>query len=232
MTDKTTRRKVLKTVCTASVVGGFASPTTAEGNRTVQVIETGIRYDLPPHENFDSVHVDSRPPFTIDEENERMVVLKTAHPSTKTRLNESENLFDERTVKPGNEISVAPSNQKATALPTELSSRMRAKHLVTLVSSIRHPSVVLKANPNAPVLTVQSEGNIELLPGERIEVEIGPVTVSVRTTRVVGKVTADHVPEHMKAKKREEGSVEMEATPVVEAVNHGELSIVQQEGSE
>lgn len=228
MMEKTTRRDVLKATGAASAISGFALTATASENQLVRVVEAGIRYEVPPNDSYDGVHLDSRPPYTVDTDERKLVVLNTASQSTTSRIRESTNLLDEMAIDSGDETSVGPRDGTLSALPTELSSRMRVMHAVSLVSPIRVPTVTLHQNANAPVLNVESEGVVELPVGERTEVRLDSVAAEARTTHVVGKVSIEGVPEFMEGLKREQDSVEIEATPVVEAINHGELVVKRQ----
>lgn len=228
MTDKTTRRDVLKAAGTASAMSGFALTATASESQRIRVVEAGIRFDVPPNDDYDGVHIDSRPPYTVNSKERKFVLLNNASPSTTSQIRDSTSLFDERTVDSGDEVSVGPQDGTLSALPTELSSRMRVMRAVGLVSPIRAPTVMIHQNANAPVLNVESEGVVELPVGERTEVRLDPVAAEARTTHVVGKVSIEGTPEFMEGLKREQDSVEIEATPVVEAINHGELVLERQ----
>lgn len=228
MTEKTTRRDILKIAGTASAVSGLAITSTANEGERVRVVEAGIRYEIPSNNDYDIVNPDSRPPYTVDKEDRKLIVLNNAASSTSSRIKEASALVDEQSAGSADEVSVGPRNETIRALPTDLSSRMRAKRAVQLDSPLRAPTVTLRMNANAPTLNVESKGTVELPVGERTEVRLNPITAEARTTHVVGEASIEGVPDFMQGLKREQDSVEIEATPVVEAVNHGELVVEQQ----
>lgn len=228
MTQETTRRDVLKIAGTASAVSGLALTATANEGERVRVVEAGLRFEVPDNDDYERVNPDSRPPYTVDETERKLVVLNTASPADESRIQETGDLLDERSAGRADEVAVGPRDGQLKALPTELSSRMRVKRAVQLDSPVRAPTVTLRANTNAPALSVEGEGVVELGIGERTEVRLDPVTAEARTSHVVGKASIEGVPEHMQGLKRERDSVEVEATPVVEAVNHGELVVEKQ----
>lgn len=228
MMEETTRRDVLKIAGTASAVSGLALTATAEEGKRVRVVEAGLRFEVPENDEYDRVNPDSRPPFTIDETQRKLVVLNTASPADTSRIRDSSDLIGERSASSADEVAVGPQDGTLKALPTELSSRMRVKRAVQLDSPVRIPTITIHANANAPALNVEGEGAIELDVGERIERRLDPITADARTSRVVGQASIEGVPEHVQGLKRERDSVEIEATPVVEAVNHGELVVEEQ----
>ncbi len=228
MIDQTTRRDVLSAVCAAGGISGLSVPTMGEGNRGIQVVESGIRYEIPPNENYVTTHVDSRPPFTIDRERRNLVVPTNASLALLSDLDRAINLFDERNVNHGSEVIVTSPNRRVTAVPTELSNRMRVRKEVSLVSAIRYPTITLRSTPNEPILNIKSVGKRELAPDERVEIELEPLSIDVQTSHVIGKVSDSHIAPHQRALKREKDSITVQATPVVEAVNHGKLDLVQQ----
>lgn len=229
MTEQTTRRDVLKAAGTASALSGFALTATASEGHRVRVVEAGIRFDVPPNDNYDGIHVDSHPPFTIDAKERKLIVLNSASSATRSRIHESTDLLDERSADANDEITVGPRDGVLLALPTELSARMRVKRAVQLDSPVRIPTVTLNPGPNSAMLNVESKEPVKLAVGERSELRLDPVTAQARTSRVVGEATVEGVPEFMQGLERERDSVEIEATPIVEAINHGELIAEQQD---
>lgn len=225
MKQETTRRDVLKLAGTASAVSGLAITATADESERVRVVEAGLRFEVPSNDEYDLVLPDSRPPYTVDEEERKLVVLNTASPETASRIRNAGDILDERTAA---EVAVGPRDGRVKALPTELSSRMRAKRAVRLAEPSRVPTVSLDAGANVPVLNAGSKEPVELAAGERRELRLDPVAARARTSRVVGEATVDGVPEFMQGLKRERDSVDIEATPVVEAINHGELVVEEQ----
>lgn len=228
MTQETTRRDVLKIAGTASAVSGLALTTTAKESERVRVVEAGLRFEVPSNDDYDFVLPDSRPPYTVDEVERKLLVMNTASPGDASRIQESEDLLDERSATAADEVTVGPQDGRLKTLPTDLSSRMRVTKAVQLDSAVRAPTVTLHANANAPALNVEGKGAVELGVGDRTEVRLDPITAQARTSQVVGKASIEGVPEHMEGLKRERDSVEIEATPVVETVNHGELVVEKQ----
>lgn len=228
MVEETTRRDVLKIAGTASAMSGFAISAAAKEGKQVRVVEAGLRYEVPSNDAYDVVLPDSRPPFTVDVNKRKLFVLNTAAPSTISRIQEADELLVEQSVGSRSDVTVGPNTGVLKALPTELSSRMRATRAVQLESPVRAPIVTINSNANAPALNVESIGTVELTVGEKTEVRLDPVTAEARTTHVVGEASVEGVPEFMQGLKREQDSVEIEVTPIVEAINHGELRVEQQ----
>lgn len=228
MIQETTRRDLLKIAGTASAMSGLAlTSTAAEGDR-VRVIEAGLRFEVPDNDDYDLVLPDSRPPYTIDQNERKLVILNTASPADASQIQETRDLLDERSAGAADEVTVGPRDGQLKALPTELSSRMRAKEAVHLDSPMQAPTVTLRASGNVPTLNVESEDTVELEVGDRTKIHLDPVTAEARTSHVVGEASIEGVPEYMQGLKRERDSVEIEATPIVEAVNHGELVVDEQ----
>lgn len=106
---------------------------------------------------------------------------------------------------------------------------MRAEAAVQLTDHLRTPTVTARPTGDGVVLTADGRGRVSLPVGERTVVELDPVTATVRTSRVVGRADVDDdVPEFLVGLEREYGSQEVDVRPVVEAVNHGKLSVAQQ----
>lgn len=187
MTQETTRRDVLKIAGTASAVSGLALTATAKEGERVRVVEAGLRFEVPSNDDYDLVLPDSRPPYTVDEAERKLLVLNTVSPADASRIQESGDLLDERSAIAADEVTVGPQDSRLKTLPTDLSSRMRMTRAVQLDSPVRAPTVTLHANANAPALNVESEGVFELGVGERTEVRLDPITAQAGPARSSAK---------------------------------------------
>lgn len=224
--EHTTRREALKTVSAIGMVGGLSATATADAP-TVRVVETGLRYEVPTGDSFDLIRPDSRPPYTVNAERGELLLLNTASRADRKAIGSAPELTNEQSVPTGTRVRVDPG--ELGALPTELSARMRAKEAVQLADHLRTPTVTARPTGDGVVLTAEGRGRVSLPVGERMTIELDPVTVTVRTSRVVGRADVDDdVPEFMVGFEREYGSREVDVRPVVEAINHGKLAVAQQ----
>lgn len=228
MSNNTTtdRRDVLKAIGTVSMAGGLS--TVAAAADRVRVVEAGLRYEVPDNDDYVEVHPDSRPPYTVNDERGRLLVLNTASARDRSHIRGASELANERSVQTGARVRVGPRDGKLDGLPTSLTARMRPKRVVNLDSPVRAPTVAVHPNADGVVLEVESRGTTDLPVGERTTVSLDPLRATARTTHVVGEASVDGVPDHMQGLERRYDSVEIEVTPVVEAINHGELQVKQQ----
>lgn len=221
----TTRRDALRAVGAIGMVGGLATAATADAP-TVRVVETGLRYEVPKDSSFELILPDSRPPYTVHTERGELLLLNTASRVDRRAITSAPELTNEQSVSTGTKVRVDPGEQRA--LPTALSSRMRAKEAVQLTDNLRTPTVIARPTEDGVVLTAEGRGRVSLPVGERMSLELDPVNTTVQTSQVVGPADVDGLPKFMTGLEREYGSREVEVRPVVEAINHGKLSITQQ----
>lgn len=228
MTD-TNRRDVLKGIAFGgALVGGSMSVSATQSNESVQVVEAGIRYDLPHVHDHVEKSYHSRPPYTVDARGKRFV-LGRATTDYKSDIEQKSSLVAEKPTERG-EVDVPHSKRKTLTLPTRLTRRKRVTHGVGLTEPVRLPNVVVDWNPNAPAIDVEGVGRVDIEPNTSKSIELDPVEVNVKTeTPTDEKVDPPQeltdVPDGYLAKKVEEGSETVEATPVVEVVHHGELTM-------
>ncbi|MFB6177595.1 MAG: hypothetical protein ABEI99_10705 [Halobaculum sp.] len=225
--DHTTRRDALRAVGAVGLMSGLSTAATAEAP-TVRVVEAGLRYELSVAESFDTVHPDSRPPYTVNEGRGELLLLNTASRADRRAIRGAPELANERSVRTGTTVRVDPG--EVGALPTELSTRMRAKEAVVLTEQLRTPRVTARPTADDVVLTAEGAGRRRLSSGERTTVALDSVTATVQTSRVVGEadVNDQDVPDFRIGVQREYGSRTVEVRPIVEAVNHGTLTVAQQ----
>lgn len=125
----------------------------------------------------------------------------------------------------GQSTVVNPGDRRVETLPTDLSTRMRPVEGVSLASPHRLPQVRIERNGKVPQV-VGPSGTIDLESGTDQQIELDPETVEVTTVRVTDeKVPIEGRPEHRWGPKREYDSVKVEATPVVEVADRGNLTV-------
>lgn len=224
MTEKPTRRTVLKAAGSTGVAGTLSISTVSAADTTTEVIEAGVEYTVPDGISYDAFRTDSRPSYTVDRRRGKLVLLKRMSQQKRSEVIENPFLTDERAIGSNTEVALGPSDGRLNALPTRLTSRMRVSEQIRIDGSVRYPNVVIHTRGEAPAANVASRGRINLNPGERKEVELDPVTVTVRTKRVLESTNREGETSH----EREFGTTEIEATPVVNLVNHGELDLERQ----
>lgn len=233
MSENPTRRDVLKTAAVIGAIGSFAVQTAAGKTPTARIVEAGIRYEVPESEapsgdeELQFVLPDSRPSYTVDEDREAFVLSKDAPDSLFQSIRRSGSLLDERTGEAADAVNVAPADGHVGVLPTELSARMRPKEALSLDARHRVPNVSLQWNSNAPAVAIESEGTLDLSPNSQRTVRLDPETVEATTVRRTDEtVEVEGMPDHRQGPKRVFDSVTVEVTPVVEVVDHGELTLV------
>lgn len=102
-------------------------------------------------------------------------------------------------------------------------SRERARAVARRRRTARAAVVVHTRGPT-PAANVASYGRVELEPGQRTEIELDPVSTTVKTKNLSESTDADGDT----VLEREFGTAEITATPVVKLVNHGELDLERQ----
>lgn len=226
MSDTPTRRQVLKATAATGAVGIVASQANAAPTQTIRTIEAGLRYDLDIQDNFSWVRLDSRPQFTINDRRKELVFANRVSQARVSEVRESGTLFAEQPVQAGQSTPVSPGDNQVRTLPTDLSARMRPMEGVSLSSPHRLPRVDIHQSGTAPRVVIPSETTVDLKPGTNREIRLDPRTVEVTTVTITDeKVPIEGRPEHRWGPRREYDSVEVEATPIVEVVDHGELTL-------
>lgn len=226
MSDTPTRRDVLEKTATTGAVGTFL-PQTVRGNvPTVRTIEAGIRYDIDIQDDYSTSHIESRPSFTIDNASGEVILAERVSQSRETAILDTGAFFDEQPVKVGQSKMVTPGNQRVRMAPTDLSARMRPKKAVNLATEHRLPEVVLQSNGSQPRVVIPSGETRAIQAGTDQQILLEPETVEVVTVTFTEEtVPVEGRPEDRWGPAREYGSVKVQATPVVEIVDHGDLVV-------
>lgn len=229
MTDTPTRRQVLHGISTTGAVAMLGTAGAAGQRPSVRLVEAGIRYDLPVRSDYDRVHTDSRPPYTVDEEADRLLVLPRAAKAVESTL-ATDGVVDERASGADEQVHVVEPHVRTRSLPVSLTARKRVVDSVRLADDHALPTVTLHWNENGAAATVQSGGRIDVPAGGSKTVELAPESVDVRTvTKLDERRENDHVPDDRLSLKTEYGAATVEATPVVEFVDHGTLTLERME---
>jgi hypothetical protein len=230
MSETPTRREVLKATAVTGTAGTIiARRAGATSAPTVRTVEAGLYYDLEIEDNYSWSRLDSRPQFTIDDRRKELVLANRTSKSRESNIIDAGALFDEQPVQKSQSATVGPSNRQVETLPTELSTRMRPMEGVSLSSAHRLPQIRTERNGETPRIMLPS-GTVELESGTNQEIQLDTQTVEVTTVRVTDeKVPIEGRPEHRWGPKREYDSVEVEATPVVKVVDHGNLTVTRRE---
>jgi hypothetical protein len=226
MNETPTRREVLRaTAATGAVATTIGSRAGATTTPTVRTVEAGLYYDLEIEDDYSWSRLDSRSPFTVDDRRKQLVIADRASESLERDIVNAGALFDEQPVQKGQSTDAAPDSETVETLPTEVSTRMRPMEGVSLSSAHRLPQIRIERDGAVPRL-VSPSGTTELESGADREVRLEPQTVEVTTVRITDeKVPIEGRPEHRWGPKREYDSVEVEATPVIEVADHGDLTI-------
>lgn len=228
MTDNPSRRRILQAISTTGAVTLFGASRAAASSPGVRVVEAGIRYDTPDREDYVRYHVDSRPPYTVATNRNELIVLANASDSLAQEV-AGRGLVDEQSIGRGARTPIGGSGKRVRTLPTGLSARMRVSEKLQLTEEHRLPTVTVHWNANGAAATVQGSGRIDLAAGEHRQVELDPETVTVKTATTTDDIVpVEGVPEHKWGPAREYGTVDVTATPVVELVDHGTLSVTEQ----
>lgn len=230
MTDNPSRRQVLRGVSSAGALAVFGTAgASAAGDPSLRVVEAGIRYDVPDRDDLERYHVDSRPQYTVRANQNELQLTSRASEELASKLDGGA-FVDEQSAGTGASTEIHGSNREVRELPTALSARMRVMEQITLESPIRLPTVTVHANANGAAATVESKGRIDLETGSRTTVELDPVSVSAKTAVTTDEVVPlEGVPEHLWGPTEEVGTAEIQATPVVELVDHGELTVTRRD---
>lgn len=224
MRDNTTRRAVLKAAGSAGVASGMSISTAAVEDKSVETIEAGIEYEIPERLNYDSFHSDSRPSYTVDSSREKLILLKRMSKKHRSKIIDNPVLADEQPIGSNASVTVGPQDGKLNALPVRLSTRMRVTEQVSLVDPVQSPTVVIHTRGNSPAANVESQGKIELHPGDRKRIRLAPITATVRIKNVVETTSDEGRVRH----EREFDTTEVQAVPVVNLLHRGELDLERQ----
>lgn len=224
MSDNPTRRTVLKTAGSAGVASGLSISTVSAADTTTEVIEAGVEYSVPGHTSYDAFRTDSRPAYTVNQEEGELILLKRMSKETRSEVIDNPFLANEQAIRGNSEVALGPSDGQLNALPVRLTTRMRVNEQVPLEEPVKYPNVVVHTRGRSPAANVASYGRVDLSPGQHREIKLDPVSVTVRTKNVYETTTADGQTKH----EREFGTAEVKATPVVKLANHGELDLERQ----
>jgi hypothetical protein len=226
MSENITRRDLLKMAATTGAVSTIATVGTATSGPSARIAEVGLRFDIPDENEYHGVLLDSRPPFTVDDDRDEFVLAEHVDPTYASAIEHAGFLVDEHPTKSGESVLVGPDDGFAGALPTELSARMRPKRALSLASDNRVPTVTLHRTGTDLHLSVESNGTMPLEPQTEREVRLEPKTVDAQIVhRSESNADIPGRPAHRIGPSRTFESVEVEVTPVVEIVDHGELSV-------
>lgn len=225
MNQQQNRRDVLKRLALGgSLAIGSVGNSIAAPDRRVNVVEAGIRYDVPHVHNAVEAGFHSRPPYTIDDQGSRLIILG-ASSSYESEIAARNSLVDEQAMRNGSS-EIGQGNRVTNTIPTSLTSRKRVSHAVKLASSVRLPRIVVHWNPNAPAANVESVGRVDLEPGSSTEIRLEQEPVEIKTRTITNELPdKDDVPDVHLALKREDGSEIVDATPIVEIAHRGELTL-------
>ncbi len=224
------RRTVLKSLTAAgATMAGVSGHATAAEN-SVHTVEAGIYYDFEEDPGVGTTHLGSRPRFTIDQRRNNLVFGNDVSQARVNAASEKGALINESPTAKGGLSETHDSGRTVRTIPIELSARMRAKSGVKLAASQTLPDVSVKWQGSAAKLVVPGKGRFELEAGTEREVRLPAETVTVETSEIVEKaVPIEGRPEHRWGPKREYGSKNTKATPVVRAVDHGQLGVRRKE---
>lgn len=221
-----TRRDALKAITASGTVGTIIPGQTGATPSVVRVVETGIRYDLEIQDRFSRTHLDSRPPFTINNNRKELILARRSPSSLEESVLDGSTLVDQQPIKEGQSTTVKRSGTKVGILPTTLSDRMHPMMGVSLSTKHHLPQVEIRhegpehriVDPSGTITTLSEES-------ER-KIHLEPRYVEVTTVEITSeKATVKGVPDERVGPKREHGSMEVKATPVVKAVDHGSLVV-------
>lgn len=226
MTDTPSRRQILQSASAASAIALFGtSQASAASSLTARLIEASIRYNVPDRSDYDRFHLDSRPPYTVDSDRRALVVSSGAPDLLEQQLSDDA-VIDEQVTNGRTSNAVVERGARATSLPVSLTDRMRVSEVIHLPSPHDLPTVTVHWNADGAAATVQSRGRIELAPESAREITLDSETVEVRTATTTDTVPEkEGVPRERIGPRTEYGTAEVEATPVVEIVDHGELTV-------
>jgi hypothetical protein len=86
MSDNPTRRTVLKTAGSAGVASGLSISTVSAADTTTEVIEAGVEYSVPGNTSYDAFRTDSRPAYTVNQEEGELILLKRMSKETRSEV--------------------------------------------------------------------------------------------------------------------------------------------------
>lgn len=226
MSEKPTRRGVLRTTATAGAAATFVPQTVRGDPPTVRTVEAGIRYDIDIQDDYSVSHLDSRPLFTVDRGRGEVALANRVSQSREAAMIKAQAFIDEQPLGMGQSKTITPGNESVRSIPTDLSARMRPTRVVNLAADHRLPRVLVQPN-GARSKVVLPPGETRAIQSEtEQQIHLEPETVEVETVTFTDeKVPVEGRPEDRWGPAREYGSVEVQATPVVEIVDHGELVV-------
>lgn len=230
MTGKTPKRRdVLKAAGTVGSVGvvGLASGSQVEYG-SVRFIEAGLWYDLPDEHPYYELGIDSLKPYRLDKNNEKLALLPEAPDVVHRLVAEHDTIIAGTVMRAG--PAVIGGTGRTELLTTEFASGYRPAGAVRLTESLQQPSAFIKVNDGN--VTVSVDGVTDRLPTNReYSRKLDVRKVTAKTAQVVNEpVDNPAVPEAQRSLKTEYGEVTVPTVPTVNAINHGELNILELSG--
>lgn len=224
MNGQKSRRQLLRTVASSSAIVTLGASEVA-AKLSVRLVEAGVKYEVPERSDYDGIHIDSRPPYTVDHDNNNLVISE----SSDVLQEDQSALIDESEAKEMSSVEIGGSGKQVKAIPVSLSSRLRVMNAISLTSKHQLPTVTLHWNGESVTANIQSKGEIELSPGATKQVSLEEENVEARTIRVTDEIAEiEGIPERALGPKREFGSVDVNVTPVIKMVDYGELTVDRQ----
>lgn len=224
------RRDVLKTAGGATIISTVPQKTEAVTSaQTAMVIEAGIMYECPDLENIKQSVQNSRPPYTVDPANNQLLITASKAPTNNIaeQIAEAGALIAEQPVGPGESRGLSNS-ETVTSLPIALTARMRPQVTASLENRHKLPEVKINRNGRQAKLITKEDSTYQILPktGRRIRLETEAVKVC--TVEITDEaVEMENIPEYRRANKTVYGTKEINVTPIIEVINHGELDLVE-----
>lgn len=214
MSDDPTRRRLLRSAALAGSVAAVGPTVAGDDGRSVRLVEAGIRYDVPDGEEYDRVHVDARPQYTVRPRARELVASDPAALETDGSIASGRTTID-------------GAGEPVRLLPTALTSRKRVRAGVALAEDHRLPEVVLEPDAAETTVDVPSGDRFDLPKGSAREIALPSETVAVRTRAASDeRATVRSAPAWHAGRVQEEGAATVEAVPVVAITDHGDLSVV------
>jgi len=219
MSDKPNRRQVLQAFSSTTAAAMMGLATASQPSGSARLVEAGIEYVVPNRPDYELGHTDSHPPYAVDSELDLLLIPPWAHEGVGSQASRGP-MIDERSANRNSPVHVVAPNTRVRALPIGLSGRKRVTDSLHLKNPLQLPTVTVHWNENAPSAAIQSVGMVNVSPGESKAVELEPETVEVRIVS-----STDGSDEGSRVIQREEEYAQIEATPVVHIVDHGDLDI-------
>lgn len=219
-----TRRKILESVGTGTVAAMAPSEGQPDSPR-VQLVEAGLRYEVPEGPAYDIVHTDSRPPYGILTSPKKVVIPPWVPGEFAEHLRNGP-VINEQSASKGAKIGVFQPEAPTRTIPITLSGRKRPMDFLVTSDEVQHPTVTLELNSSGVIVSGDSIASAEISSNSRLERKLGSTEVTANTVETLDeRVDAKHVAEHRRAKKVEQDTKPVTATPVLEVENHGELDV-------